>query len=1201
MSGKTLIPGINFAVTGSGSSTGGSLADQLAAAENGQLLTRQPNQIMDIFNGATSPTLSNMSIGSSKLVPTADEPTVGTYERNLQVSSSMSNVQGLTIASMQALAPKAIDLVVSGGQCTIKFAGDVAAFFTTVGASVLLANRLTSDGAVRHQIFVDPLTNKPAQLAIAVAGSYSAGSDETTLVLTSGSYTQAQLQMGVATGSMYSQFRVIPFDFSIKASSTTQGNYETLSVDDIYGLPDVRIAGESYLSKISGTIVGTILKTDAAISLNRQYVLVRVMEKLASNSLFHWFGSSDYGKTFIEYGTKSYNYSPGEGEEFSGNAEYTASQLAVANNGRFVSAYPRWSGSYIEIYAVQGDMSVGASSFLDLQSTGGTGTLGKVNGGASNYTGKLAIDKVDCSFIAFWGSAAVNSTGQVDFYTRSGSTISYIARSGSISPLYSVGEFLFVVGSGNTHRVIFIAANSGYQTAMYYWDQASASSMVSNTFSSSADFGVPSGQGIPVAATITSDGYCYVLFRDAYGTVVPTGDWIAYSSNVLTGSPTFTRSRLTSGLISSNYVGWSTAQNKNQLKTPARIAANPADSKHICIVDDLQHPDSVDRAHLYEICDITSYVGSAISYTIGADASTMKFRDTTSNQIIAQTFVAPSRTRSIGVHLHAVGTIPSGNTLTADVFATSGGVPTGAKLFSSTNSIDPSLITKNTSGQWLYFNFANSFTNGTTYAIALRSSFAVSSSNYLIAHGGSSTSAYSTNPYSWNNSAEPPTSGSWTIIAGSNRFNIEVNGEYVTQVGQALDDTVSWTGAHIHDQESQIELIDSSTAAIVSRRATLQGADSTRPFVGHPFRRVLSFGSGGAQSTLTSPVIAGYAPSNYDANLVFTTSLGSDDCARKDTITGAIVATDKCGEHSGMNLGSGNSASMTAGNWITDDTANGFDAGSCTFNGSSQYITYYNAALNYSLNVTQGVPFCMEMEVKIGGGAGTTRTIVGDYRSDTSYGWMARISAANTLEFQCTNTGGTTVQRYSVETFAVGDYLKIRYQYDGSTLKIYRKKITDSNFIEVIGGYTRPADIITTGSSSGYQLEIGGAYSGGGQAWFFNGKIGYIKIALGSSTFQYSGYKSQPSITGIINLGTEIVGEYRIGHSGSTAGQNYIQPAFIPRFNNQAVVDSNDLQIMYSQPLANAVGNNLWLKLSMGRGSSRNISSVQGIDFQFSK
>jgi len=130
-----------------------------------------------------------------------------------------------------------------------------------------------------------------------------------------------------------------------------------------------------------------------------------------------------------------------------------------------------------------------------------------------------------------------------------------------------------------------------------------------------------------------------------------------------------------------------------------------------------------------------------------------------------------------------------------------------------------------------------------------------------------------------------------------------------------------------------------------------------------------------------------------------------------------------------------------------------------------------------------------------------------------------------------------------------------------------------------------------------------GANSVGGATNFFDGNIGYVKIGKATS-FVYSGFKDQKQMVGISNIGLKIVAETKGGlnaESGFDTNASYDEVGIIGGDTNEAsIVDSFDQIMQFDHALVQP-GSDLQLKITAGRGSERNQSSIQGINFRFNK
>jgi hypothetical protein len=251
-----------------------------------------------------------------------------------------------------------------------------------------------------------------------------------------------------------------------------------------------------------------------------------------------------------------------------------------------------------------------------------------------------------------------------------------------------------------------------------------------------------------------------------------------------------------------------------------------------------------------------------------------------------------NRCRTIVTRAFQAGNIPSGYTLQLEIYATTAGVPTGSALFTSNNSYDPSKISKSTSGQNLYWTFDTiALSNSTTYAMVYKSSYPVSSTNYIYPCTGGG------NPYA-NGSIYAYDGSSWSVV-GTDDWYFEINGEWIYDLGgNGIAEYTDYTqmGTIVHNMEGVMKY-DSSASLIrhISRRIVDQSNAAFIPVAGHIFGSNISIGSGSTQSVVTTPAILGYDSGKYQKGMVITSNYGTDECARKDILTdpsyqGQIVA-----------------------------------------------------------------------------------------------------------------------------------------------------------------------------------------------------------------------------------------------------------------------------------------------------------------------
>jgi hypothetical protein len=1155
--------------TGSGSGGGGStdLLGGLTSRELGSAYATAPGELWDDFNVSGRGTLTNFAVSSSALRFSGSNITANLV-RSSSVSPVITRAEGVVVASLVHTAPD--NTAVSSN--TFVLSGDFTNLFA-VGKNVQIASLQYPDGAGTQPKLVslfDPASNLMALFPVSSV-SYNSGTDKTTLVLTNSS--SLDLSMGLSAANYMAQLRIIPFDYQFyfggaAATFEAQGIYDA----GIYEPSVVRIPAENYLSKIAGSLSGSAYKTDAAISKSGQYVVVRVNEKTGGNNLWHWFGSSDYGKTFTEVGSKS--EAGTASEEFGGSfALANSSQIGIANNGRFVSTYHK-SNSQDEVWAITCDLSVGAGSFADIVANG-LGVTGKVvSNGVNNFLSIVAVDQVDCSFfsIPYWNTGA---GGNIVSYTWVSGTQTWIGTT-SASPSWNINynAKACIVGSGSTHRcAMFVEHTSGILYFNYVDQSAPTTLTVGNSIQASTEF---------VDAQVLANGKAYVLMRNYGASTAQFG----YASNVATGSPSFTVSQL-SILNPATFNGYSANVSVNGFKTPHRIVVDPSDDKHVFLASDFYHPDGIERAQLYELCDLTSYVGASITqYSLG---SPFPLRNTTAETQMAMTFTgSATRVRTLSIPIYQTGTIPAGSTLTCSIYNTSSGLPT-TLLASSTTTYDASKITKNTSGQWCHFNFPTQSLTG-VYAFVLTATYPVSASNYLTVKGTSSN-PYAGGNVSYNNGSVWAATGSGGATTTWD-WGMEVNGEYVTDAGQAVQAGASYSGFAFHDQETQIELIDSTTAALVYRRTSVMRGDTDRPYTGHPFRRVISIGSGGSQSTLSTAVVAGYQATKYDPYLFFQTANGSTECGRIAVATGVVDTTKLSEENAGIE-----SIATNSYNNVVYGSDAAFQTGTyLQCNGSNVSVEYASTNLGPAMQCTVGTPMIVEAEIK----SMTSGTICSLYNhSGGVYGWAFEVNSSDqSLMFLTRDTSAGDGLARSVAGFVGGSsYYRVRMVYDGTTMRLYKNTSSVGGTWGEASSYITQTALRNTTASPNFW--VGRQPSVGGADEYSNGKIGYVKFAKGVSSFVNDGYYRQNPITGIVNLGSVIVGEFRGGQASATAGVNFIQPAFIPRFTS-GVVDSYD-QIFRLKATLTTPGSAPQFKIVGGRVSTRDNSSFQGYMSQFDK
>lgn len=125
----------------------------------------------------------------------------------------------------------------------------------------------------------------------------------------------------------------------------------------------------------------------------------------------------------------------------------------------------------------------------------------------------------------------------------------------------------------------------------------------------------------------------------------------------------------------------------------------------------------------------------------GGTSADVPLRYNSSYEKISSDWVAGSSytlTR-IDVDMKKFGS-PTGN-ITLDVYSASSGLPTGASLGTSTNTVDASTVSTASAGATYTFNFTGvSITNGSSYCMVWSGTYSLSTSNNIREVGGTVTS-----------------------------------------------------------------------------------------------------------------------------------------------------------------------------------------------------------------------------------------------------------------------------------------------------------------------------------------------------------------------------------------------------------------------------------------------------------------------------
>lgn len=1163
--------GTTWGPVGSGGGAGMDELQTLNSDELGTLVGVESGVFIDDFNQTGKGTKIQTAEIASALRLIAGQ-IAGTYERQSEVSPTLGSVDGLVVPSIQNLSPK--NTAISAN--TIKFQGDVTEFFV-VGKNVKVSKKITADG----QLQIIDLFGADNSLALfnVNARSYSSVNDETTLVLDNPN--SLDLSMGISSSSYNGTLMFSPFDYQFQVKATNAGTYETMVIKDsgIYNPPTVRIPGENFFVEL-GSLAGTVQKFDAVMSPNKQYGFARVWMKTAGNSIFYWFYTTDHGHSWIQHATTKDHGGTGA-EEFSKSHHYFHSgQLVVADNGKAFSAYLRWSGSQYGMGGIYTDLSAPSPIITDTPSTGSGAGWITVSGSSAQYGRVVATPTLD--FIAFI-VLTNGSVGFIQWFTNGGS----IWYGGSSDTWSCQGETPVqgaITGTAGSYRThIFFRNNADAYLHHRYYDQPS--------LSATSDYVSANTTSIPISSKTQNNRVVHAI-RDG------NNSSFLMQTGTVNGTPSMDARKTLSILNPDYYVGCTSAATQNFYKVNNRtVVLNPTNEKHAFIVGDLTHPDGIVRSHLFEIVDVTDYLGIQISnYTAPSEGAFVR----ADYPMIAQTFTSSgsTRLRTATFKFHQVAPNTSGNIICELQQTDAGtGQPNGVVIATSLNSFDQNKISKSSSHQLVYFNFNTPILNGSgnpgglLYALVLK-----------LASGG----VYGSGSCNW---AENPTSvysggkvwqhntSVWTDRGSDSWF--QINGEWVTDLSAqngatdiqtAFQSQISPFGIATHNHESQIELLDSTNIQWITRKA-YSLVDANRLGTGHPFRRTIAIGNGTIKSVVSDAKVAGYAVSNYDPFLALNVSYGHPACADQDLNTGAL--SQKYQDRSGLNYNV-NGGSFTGMEQADTD----FSSGMCwLFPGATRYVGYNNSP---ALGFVSTKPYIIEFEIKPVIEA-SQRNIFAD---STTGNWGTSIwinesnNAGGIAIYHCDSSGNVIGRARTNAGFATSGYqiIRITYAGDGSYPRIWRATSVGGAFIE--------ATYVTTLNFSGNAAQTSRSHyvgAGPGPAMFYNGKLGYLKIANGVTSFVYDGFKSQPPLVAIQNLGSRLIAKQNVGYNWFALNNNFQNAGIISGDAAQAaVVDSYDQLLRFSHTLA-VQGKQPNFKLSMGRGSDRNQSSIQGLLMKFLK
>jgi hypothetical protein len=1089
MAGKILIPGVNFEGGGGGSDPA-DILEQLKLAELNLISPGTPNQIIDSFDTDTKGTKVNTAASLDALRLTGSNLT-GSYQRDRLGSAPVDKVAGVVVASLQALAPKNVAVASN----VFKFSGDVTAFFPNT-KSVLIAKKVSSDGDIVHKF----LANAAGNIAeLAVSSSYNLGLDETSVTVTNPE--SLDLDLDVIAANYNATLRIIPFDWTVEAKSVTAASLERLVIYDAFGSNTINITGENTFKEV-GALTATALKHCVKFSPNGQYGVLQIAEYASPYPFFRFYGTADNGNTWTLLGSKvSGNHANSVLAEANPGQQYiNNAQIVVADNGKWLSAYWFYSAFQISstVRAVCGDLTI--SSFADTGATsagvpggrpGGTFGAGIIADGGNNRQGIALADLTDLSLA---GVMEIDSAGTATIVFFSGGGTTHIATASFTSSDVNIKASV-VVGTAGSRRVWVSTTLGSNQLIIFYFQESdlyqsfySATGVVSTSTQLSADGWLIDNLVFAdnkIAAAYYKSGYENFCFRIVNNAAAGTPS-ISSENNLTGGGQSF---------AGDGYIGWTSVSPAHWYRTYDAVVH--FDGTRLTIAQDMAHGDAIRRPMVYEVRDVDSFQGFWVGLGT-VPTSDNYFRYTSATTQFGQTFLATTnRIRTASVRVGQTGLIAAGHLLTCELQETTGGFPNGVVVATAINSYDPRTISR-TNEMHLFFNFNSpTVVNGNTYALVFKSTFPISTTNYLNFRSVNTNNYPSGSMVKYDGSV-------WTNETNHDLF-FRIYGEWVYDHSEFCRTATQEFGVDVWCQETQIKRVDitNNTLRLATRRM-LSTTVNQRTQTGHPFTKTMNLGSVGVASTFTDYAVAGYFPSNYDKNLILNLTHGEQDTARIVNTTGVVSSTNMSEDRSGLDMTTTYN-NISGANYVADVT---FSTGKAlSLNGSNQGM---HVAPGTAAPLQLGAyPFVIEAEFNCNLINTTLQNIVGAFDTGSNYGWYLGINngTSGRIEFYLTNSGGSSIgHAYSNAGVIVSNTTYVaRVTYDGlgGAPKIFLSTTGPSGtFTEI----TYAAQQAVTGTTAhNTSICIGKFLSGGGSSWF-SGKLGYAKVAKIATSFNFIGW-----------------------------------------------------------------------------------------------
>jgi hypothetical protein len=1179
----------SFSPIGEGGESGSDLLSKLSAAEASQPFAQDPAEIVDPFNASTG-VFNNMSVSGGALSLSGANLS-GSYTKGNAVSQSKGNVEGLQLVDLVAVKPNTTPIALD----TVEFDGDITAYFAV--NQPVLAFREFDDGAVKKHRHLHTASGDVILLSIDSI-SYNSSTDRTTIAFSNP--TNADLTFG-QTPANQTSLRFSPFDMQFLARGSSSTLFDELTISDanivvpnVITIPGQGTAGNFALIGIGFT--GSIQKSDITMSPNRVYGVIRTLVHNSGSETWHYFGTKDGGNNWFNVGTRTVTGGT-YAEETLGDGAYfwaNSTQMVVADNGKFFAIVPWQQSGVFMVRAVYGDLSPVSPTFDDTPDVptdpgdnigGGAGYV--FTGVTQNSYGVVSGDLTDLSLVAVMGAFTTSNDRFIRWYTNGGAT--HLGLSSNLPGAQPTQpNMISVSGSGTAHRTHLFFNDGAFKYVVF--DQPTLTPTATTTIAPentrTLDQIVSGTRKHVITHDLTNSPRTEIYSGQlSSNTIALIGPLIEGASNI---SPSVFQ-----GSSSNNNVNY-----ENYFRQMGQhMVVDPGDDKHFLFAMEFRHPDGVERATLAEVIDSTNFNSIQISqYTANLDQN---FRTGTNADERAMTFTANNtRISTAAFMFYQVGSIAEDHTMWCEIQETTSSLPNGTVVATS-QVIDPNKITKSSSAQWLFFNFPLTILTSGVYAFVLKATFPVSATNYLLFKANLSGG------YSGGETLQLQGGTTWQS-SGGNDMTFFVTDAVITDVGNALHNTLTSEGRDRHNFECTIQLVNSNSnkGQLVFRKTKNPQYNTTEnsyPGTGHIYRREITINAG-AKATIGPLLQNGYQ--NFDDNLIFSTSLGSPTCERKDQVTGAgngLQGEDR----SGFNNPANTYQNMTSANFEPDVS---FQSGRClNFNGvSERKIVYANTGIG---RFKVGRPFIVECEVKPASYSGDN-VMVGATNTTSGNSWDLRFnsgsSPAGKLGLRLLQGTSVTHLVQASTPISLGTYIIVRVVYDGLLIKMYTA--TGSNYAAAItAGFTE----VTYDSGNGpvnlpYDMTGVSNLTLGANVpatYFAFHKMGYVKISDGSTAFTYSGFQDQSAMVGAKNAGIGILVERKIGQNSELQANSYLgfdEFGFIDNQVVTAVVDSYR-KLLKTKGRLTTKGADLEFKVEHTRASVSDSSKLAGYIAAFRK